>query len=179
MSSLVTLLVIAVSLSMDTFSIALSLGTFGISQKRILLFSIIVGIFHFLFPIIGHLFGVKAITYLSINTNILLSIILLFIAVEMILDVLKTEEKTICFNLTNILLLASSVSLDSLSTGFGLSAITNSYYFSALLFAISAFLFTIMGFIIGKYSKEKLGIYAKVFGIILLFIIAILQLLKV
>ena len=57
MSSFLTILLIAISLSMDAFSLALVYGLLIYSKKRKLLLSIIVGIYHFFMPLIGMLFG--------------------------------------------------------------------------------------------------------------------------
>ena len=172
---LLTLLLIGISLSMDTFSISLSLGTFNVTKKKMITLSSIVGVMHFFMPIIGFSLGSKVITFLNINSNFLLGIILLLIAIEMIISLFKKEEKIFTLNLINMLLISLSVSLDSLSTGFGLEAITNDIILAGFIFSICSFSFTFIGLLIGKYSNEKLGIYGNVLGIILLLIISLLH----
>ena len=49
--------VIAVSLSMDAFSLSLAYGTLGLSKKETIQLSSIVGIYHFFMPIIGMFLG--------------------------------------------------------------------------------------------------------------------------
>ena len=51
MKEIITLFIIAIALSMDTFSLSLGIGTSNITKKRMLIFSIIVGIMHFIMPI--------------------------------------------------------------------------------------------------------------------------------
>ena len=178
MSVIISLFIIGVSLSMDTFSISLSIGTFNVSKNNILLLCLIVGILHFLMPIIGAFLGNKVITFLNINSNFLLGIILLFIGVEMILDLFKNESNKFELSIFNMFLVSFSVSLDSFSTGLGLSAITSNVILSGLIFSVCASSFTFLGYLIGKYSKEKVGIYAKLFGIILLFILGLFHIFK-
>ncbi len=178
MSILINLFLIGISLSMDTFSISLSIGTFEISKKKILIFSILVGIFHFFMPILGNALGYKIVRFLNINVNFLLGFILLFIGIEMIIDLFKNENKEFNLNFLNMILISISVSLDSFSTGIGLSAVTDNFILSGLIFSFIAFLFTLMGLIIGKYSSKKLGIYAKILGIILLFTIGFFHILN-
>ena len=48
MNVVLTCLVVAVSLSMDAFSLALIYGTYGMSKKNEILLAVIVGVFHFL-----------------------------------------------------------------------------------------------------------------------------------
>ena len=175
MSIIVSLFLIGISLSMDTFSICLSIGTFNISKQKIIFLSLLVGIMHFFMPLFGNILGNKIITFLDINCDFLLGIILLFIGIEMTIDLIKKEDKYFNLNLLNMFLVSISVSLDSFSTGLGLQAITSDIILAGVIFSLCAGSFTFMGLIIGKYSTEKLGIYGNVFGIVLLFILSFLH----
>ena len=158
---------------MDTFSISLGIGSFNINKNKTLFLCTLVGIMHFLMPLLGASLGSKIILFLNINVNFLLGIILLFISIEMIIDLIKPSEKFFDLNVFNIFLVSLSVSLDSFSTGLGLSAITNNYILSGIIFSFCSFSFTFLGLIIGKYSNEKLGVYANIIGIILLLILGL------
>ena len=57
MSSFFTILLIGISLSMDAFSLALIYGMQGIQAKSKINLSLIVGIYHFIMPLIGLSFG--------------------------------------------------------------------------------------------------------------------------
>lgn len=175
MSIIVSLFLIGISLSMDTFSICLSIGTFNISKQKIIFLSLLVGIMHFFMPLFGNILGNKIITFLNINCDFLLGVILLFIGIEMTIDLIKKEDKYFNLNLLNMFLVSISVSLDSFSTGLGLQAITSDIILAGVIFSLCAGSFTFMGLIIGKYSTEKLGIYGNIFGIILLFILSFLH----
>lgn len=163
---------------MDTFSISLSIGTFNITKTKVIFLCLIVGIMHFFMPIIGSVLGYKVINYLNINVNFLLGIILLFIAVEMIIDLIKSDDKYFELNIFNMILVSLSVSLDSFSTGLGLSAITNNIILSGFIFSICAASFTFLGLLIGKYSGEKIGIYANIVGILLLIFLGLFHIFK-
>lgn len=173
MSIVISLFIIGISLSMDTFSICLSIGTFPINKRKVFFLCLLIGAMHFFMPLLGSFLGSKVITFLNIKVDFLLGIILLFIGVEMILDLLKKEDKKFDLNIFNMFLLGISVSLDSFSTGLGLSAITNDVIASGIIFSICAASFSFLGLLIGKYSSEKLGIYGNILGIILLIFIGI------
>lgn len=175
MTSLISLFIIGISLSMDTFSIALSIGSFNINKNKTLFLCTLVGIMHFIMPLLGASLGSKIIMFLNINVNFLLGIILLFISVEMIVDLIKPSENFFELNFFNMFLISLSVSLDSFSTGLGLSAITNNYILSGSIFSVCSFIFTFLGLLIGKYSGKKLGIYANVMGIILLLTLGLIH----
>ena len=68
---IITIFLIAVSLSMDAFSLALIYGTQAISKKGKILLSIIVGLYHFIMPQIGNIIGKIILNILPIKTNII------------------------------------------------------------------------------------------------------------
>ena len=55
--SIPVIFMLAVGLSMDAFSLSLIYGTLELSKKRCRQMSIIVGIFHFIMPILGYQIG--------------------------------------------------------------------------------------------------------------------------
>lgn len=178
MSVLISLFLIGISLSMDTFSVCLSIGSFNIEKKKMLLFPLLVGVLHFLMPLFGTMLGKEIVNILNINANLLLGVILLFIALQMILELIKKDDKELKFNFFSMFLIAISVSLDSFSTGLGLLAITNDVVLSGIIFSLCAASFTYFGLVIGKYSSSKLGIYSNYLGIILLIILGLLHIFK-
>ena len=179
MTEFMILLIIAIGLSMDAFSLALGYGTIGLTKLDNFKVSLFVGIFHFFMPIIGLFIGVKITNILHINPNFIMGVILLFIALEMLIGIFKNEQKELKIKLISLIFFSLSVSLDSFSTGIGLEAITNNYLLSSIIFSIISFSFTYLGLILGKYASLVLGNYAKILGIILLSIIGIVNLCKV
>ena len=176
MKEIITLFMIAVALSMDTFSLSLGIGTSNISSKRSLLFSIIVGIMHFIMPIFGTLIGTKIVSIFALKSDFLLGIILIYLAITMILEIIHEDDEPKSMNIFNMFLLAIGVSIDSFSTGLGLSAITNNMLIAVMIFSITSFSFTYIGLLIGKYASHLLGIYATIFGSFLLIIIGLIHL---
>ena len=86
MNTFFILLIIGISLSMDAFSLSLIYGTYGLLNKEKLFLSIIVGLFHFIMPLFGILFGNVISSYFVSGFNIVLGIIFGFIGVEMIIS---------------------------------------------------------------------------------------------
>lgn len=176
MKEIIAIFIIAIALSMDTFSLSLGIGTCNLSKRKMLLFSTIVGIMHFIMPLIGNIIGNKIISIFTINSNFLLGIILLYLAITMLIDVLKQEEKIIDLKIINMLLFAFGVSIDSFSTGLGLQAITSNRLMAVIIFSITSFSFTYIGLLIGKYASKVLGTYASILGACLLIIIGVVHL---
>ena len=57
MYSFFTIVLIGISLSMDAFSLALVYGMIGMPYKKKIVLALIVGIYHFIMPLIGLLIG--------------------------------------------------------------------------------------------------------------------------
>ena len=91
MSQIFSIVLIGIALSMDTFSLSLSVGMFNIDNKKALKISLIVGIMHFVMPFIGTILGDKLVQAFELKCDILLGIILIFIAVQMIIDIIKRK----------------------------------------------------------------------------------------
>lgn len=178
MLEIVSVLAIAVALSMDTFSLSLGLGTCNLSKKKSIQISLIVGIMHFVMPLIGVIIGGNLINFLKINSNLLLGIILLFIAGQMLYEIFLKEEETINLNPLGMFFFAFGVSIDAFSTGLGLNAITHNIFVAMFLFSVTSFIFTLLGLAIGKYANKILGIYASIFGAVLLIVIALIHICK-
>lgn len=174
--NLFLLFIIAISLSMDAFSLSLAYGTLEISKKEISLLSIIVGIYHFFMPIIGFFLGSKILLLIPINSNFIVFIILCYIGLEMIIDTLRHKDKFVKMQIIQMLIFAFSVSLDSFSVGIGLNAFTNNFLIAAIIFSITSFIFTFLGLHIGKKINEIFGRIATLIGGLVLILIAILYL---
>ena len=80
---------------MDAFSLALIYGTQGITKKHKILLSLIVGIYHFIMPLIGVAIGTVITKKILVNPNIIVGIILSLIAIEMIISSFKEEDKDV------------------------------------------------------------------------------------
>ena len=178
MIEFITILTIAVALSMDTFSLSLGIGTCNLNKKKSLSLSVIVGIMHFLMPLLGVLVGTNLVKFFQINHNLLLGIILIFIAGQMLYEIFLKEESNIDLSFIGMFFFAFGVSIDAFSTGLGLTAITSNIYLAMTIFSVTSFLFTLLGLAIGKYAKKVLGVYASVFGALLLIVIGLAHVCK-
>lgn len=176
--NIVTIILIAVSLSMDAFSLSLIYGTEGIKNKDKVLLSVIVGIYHFGMPLIGLSLGSVITSKIIINTNILVGIILSLISIEMIISSFKNKEEKFLLSIPGYLLFGLSVSIDSFTTGIGLPAITNNYIITALIFSVTSFIFTFLGLNLGNILNQKYGKISTLIGGITLLILGIIYIFK-
>ncbi len=175
---LLILFTIAVSLSMDAFSLSLAYGTLNLEKKDINNLSLIVGIYHFFMPLLGMFIGNIVLKFIPIKPDVVVFIVLLFIGIQMVFESFKKEEKIEPMSKIELLLFGLAVSIDSFSVGIGLNTITKNYLLSSTLFSISAFLFTYLGLILGKKISEIIGRVATTIGGLALIIIAFIYLFK-
>lgn len=168
----IIIILIAISLSMDAFSLSLAYGTLNINKKDIYLLSSIVGIYHFFMPLIGMFFGSLLLNIIPITPNIMVGIVLIFIGIEMIEESKKEQEVKI-MNFFELLLFGLAVSLDSFSIGLGLKSISNHYWVCALTFSLFSTVFTYCGLIFGKKINNKIGGLSTFIGGIILILIGI------
>ena len=169
-------ILLAVSLSMDAFSLSLCFGTLNLSYKKIFTFSLIVGIFHFMMPLLGMNLGDIMLKYILIDPKYITSLIFLLLGIFMIFN--KEEDSNT--NLSSILsmIFALAVSIDSFAIGIGLNSIYDNHIISALTFSLFSFTFTLIGLLIGKYISNKIGNVSKIVGGLILIALSIQNLTK-
>ena len=170
------LLIIAISLSMDAFSLSLIYGTLNIKKNYVIILSLVVGIYHFFMPLLGLLFGNYILDIININTDFIVFLILLVVGLQMVFS----NSKDIIIkglNKFDILLFGLAVSLDSFSVGITVSNITNNIILSSIIFSITSILFTYTGLKLGKVINKKVGTYSSKIGGFILILVAFLYIL--
>ena len=170
---ILTLFLIGLSLSIDAFSMSLAYGLIGIKKDKIVLSSLIVGLFHFFMPLLGSLIGYKLLNYLKINPKYLIIIIILILLVEMVKSIKDEEVKSINMNILGMLGFALLVSIDSFTVGMGIYYITDKPIYASIVFSIVSFCFTLLGYTLGKYVSKKIEKISKYIGIIILLILLV------
>lgn len=171
------IIIIAVSLSMDAFSLSLAYGTLNMRKKDIILLSLIVGIYHFCMPIMGMFFGSKLLEFIKIDTSLVVFIVLFLIGIEMIIDSIKKEDNIKLMNKMEMIIFGFAVSIDSFSVGIGLNSLSDNFIISSLIFSITSLIFTYLGLILGKKISQVIGKLSTLIGGICLILIGILYIL--
>lgn len=172
--SFIFVIMIAISLSMDAFSLALAYGTLNMENSDIKKLSIIVGVYHFFMPLVGMVAGSQIIRLLNMNPNLVVFVVLSVIGIQMIIETIKEEKDLKLMSLVEFFIFGLAVSIDSFSVGLGLETIYKSPAISAFTFSISSLIFTYLGLKLGKKISNMIGKFATLFGGITLIIIGIL-----
>lgn len=162
---------------MDAFGLSIGIGMQKIGKRTFILLPLCVAVFHFVMPMLGNSFSfLFEIFYILI---LVFDGCCIFYLSIMMFVTRNNEDNVILKSFISILFTAFSVSIDSLTVGLGLSSITNHYIASSIIFSTCAGSLTYIGLMTGKYSKKCLKKEANVFGSVLLFILAIVNLCKI
>lgn len=172
------IITIAISLSMDAFSLSLAYGTLNLRKKDILTLSVIVGIYHFFMPLLGNTVGSLFLKIFPLQSSVIVFVVLVFIGIQMIVEGIKGNEEVKNLSFTEKILFGLAVSIDSFSVGIGLQTISNKYILCACIFSLSSFIFTYIGLLLGKKINNIVGKISTIVGGIVLIVIGFIYLLK-
>jgi len=171
---LIIIIIIAIALSMDAFSLSLIYGTLGMNKKTRIELSSIVGIYHFIMPILGYQFGKIVLRIIPIKPSILVGTIFLILGIQMLLSIKKDEKIEELKSIYTLIIFGFTVSIDSFTVGITLNTITNNIVIAPIIFSITSTVFTYIGTTIGKILNNKFGTYSILLGSILLIILSII-----
>lgn len=172
---ILVIILIAISLSMDAFSLALSFGTLIYDKKKRLEISGTVGVFHFFMPLFGALVGSMFVRNLHVQADFLEGIIFLYIAILMVRDFKNDEHEQFDISILGILLFAFGVSLDSFGVGFTFAMGLGEIIRAVSIFACTSATFTITGLALGNRLSKLVGEYSVLAGAIAMGTLAIIN----
>lgn len=171
--NLLLVLIIAISLSMDAFSLCLAYGTLSLTQKEINWLSTIVGLYHFAMPILGVFFGSTLLAILPINSRLITFIVLLIIGIEMIMDTIKEKKEIKKMKYLEMIGFGFAVSIDAFSVGVGLREIYHNFIVASIIFSVISSIFTYLGLILGKQISNIIGRLSTLIGGTILIVISL------
>jgi len=176
--NIIFIFIIAISLSMDAFSLSLAYGTINLTKKEINILSIIVGIYHFFMPILGMLIGSYITKFIHIGEDLIILIIFSLIGINMIIESKSNQEKVKYMKIGEMLLFGLAVSIDSFSVGIGLNNISDNFIMCSSILSLTSFLFTYLGLKLGKKLNSLIGKVATLLGGISLIMFGIIYTIK-
>jgi manganese efflux pump family protein len=164
---LITLSIIAIALGMDAFSLGLGLGMRKPTRSRTVLISSFIAIFHVLMPLIGIWISQYLSLYFHHIAVIVGGALLCLLGVQMFWSSMRDREDTLPFSdrtLIGIMLIAFSVSLDSLSAGLSLGFFATDPILTVVLCGLAGGIMSWFGLYFGRLMGSWIGKYGEVFG---------------
>lgn len=168
---LVTLLIMAVALGMDAFSVGLGMGMFKLRLKRIFKIGLAIGGFHAIMPLLGMLIGDYLSDYFGKLATMAGGVLLLLLGAQMIYSTFFGGPEAIVEPIgIGLLLFSLSVSLDSFSVGLSLGIYGARMWLTVFLFGVVSAFLTWIGLLMGRKFQGWIGTYGEMFGGCILFV---------
>jgi putative Mn2+ efflux pump MntP len=175
---LVSLLLLAVGLSMDVLSVAAVTG-FGVGRMargQMLKLAGAFGAFHVFMPILGWLAGGSIINLIAGYDHWVAFILLVFVGGRMLLEGVRGGEEfdpeRILEN-RSLILFSVAVSVDSIAVGLSFGLGGTPILFPALVIGVAAFAFTLIGVVVGSKTGQWLGRWSQIAGGLVLILIGL------
>ncbi|MGQ9824504.1 MAG: manganese efflux pump MntP [Desulfotomaculales bacterium] len=166
--SAAALLLLALALGTDAFTLCLGIGTAGVSAGQTALISLSVLAFHIFMPLLGWQAGEVAGRLLGEAAGIVGAGILLFLGARMVrqsfLEDCPEGPEFVLVRGWGMLILAFSVSVDALAVGFTLGVTGAGLLLTALTIGLVAGLMTLGGLLLGRWLGRRVGGRAQLFG---------------
>ncbi|MCH5585189.1 manganese efflux pump MntP family protein [Shimazuella sp. AN120528] len=162
-----TLSIIAIALGMDAFSLGLGLGMRKPTRSKAILISIFIAIFHIFMPLIGIWIGQYLSLYFHHIAVIIGGALLCLLGLQMFWSSIQDREDTLPFSdrtIIGIMLIAFSVSLDSLSAGLSLGFFATDPMLTVFLCGLAGGIMSWFGLYFGRLMGSWIGKYGEVFG---------------
>jgi putative Mn2+ efflux pump MntP len=166
----VTLLILALALGMDAFSLGIGIGMRGIRLLEMIKISAVTGFFHVMMPLTGLFMGRFVGSLLGDVAVLIGGVLLVLLGLHMIYSSFQNEEKTSFERgtLLGICLFAFSVSMDSFSVGISLGLFASDVILAVLLFGLFGGTMSILGLLLGSKVASRLGEYGEALGGVIL-----------
>ena len=179
----VELLLIAVGVSMDAFSVSVCKGltTRRFSMRMALVCGLWFGTFQALMPVIGYLLGLQFACFIESVDHWIAFGLLFLIGANMIREAVAGKEnskQTNALDFKTMLLLAIATSIDALAVGVSFACIEVELWASVAIIGLTTFVFSVLGVKIGNVFGTKFKKNAEVFGGIILILIGLKILLE-
>ena len=173
---IITILLIAVGLAMDSLAVSISGGIVmrPFCRRQSLRLALTMGGFQGGMTLLGWLMGVSFSSYITTFDHWIAFILLGFLGGKMIYESFEEEETTISsFSTKTLLTLGVATSIDALAVGVSMAFLKTSIYFPAFIIGFVTFALSLIG-VIGGYRFGKIkGINVELFGGIILIAIGV------
>jgi len=174
--SIIEIILIAVSLSMDAFAVSIVLGLSAGKPgvKEFLMPGLFFGAFQALMPFVGFLAGTYFVDKIKHLDHWVAFALLCFIGAKMIKDSFSKEEnKDLSFKFLNMLLLAIATSIDALAVGITFAFFQINIFLAIFIIGITTFCISMGGVKVGSLFGTRFKSKAEFAGGAVLIILGI------
>ncbi|MCQ2387084.1 MAG: manganese efflux pump MntP family protein [Clostridia bacterium] len=184
--SLLEIILVGVALAMDAFALTIANCTTyknSLTRAREWSMPIAFAVFQFLMPVIGFYIGSIFSKYLEKVSVFITAGIFFLLAIKIVLDNIKEmsqneEVKQSEFSFGILILQGIATSIDALAIGITFAVTLNNPFIASLIIGLTTFIIVAVALYIGKSLGTLLGKYAQWAGAIILFCLAIKNLIS-
>jgi putative Mn2+ efflux pump MntP len=167
--SFITILFIAIGLSMDSFAVSVTSGLLIKNAKFIqfVKFCLILAMFQALMPLVGWLLGKELKSYIESSDHWVAFILLLLIGGKMIWEGSKKVKKRNQYDpLKNIVMLGLgfATSIDALVIGLGFGILSVNIIYPVVIIGITTFIASVTGIFIGSKLQRGSDLKLEIIG---------------
>ena len=175
---LLTILIVALGLSFDTFAVSLS---FGVVQNKIMFWqavrvAVLLAIFQAGLLVIGYFLGSFVSDIIKAADHWVALVLLSFLGIRMMIEGIKRKENDEARDYTRIkelLTVAVGTSIDAFAVGISFALLDLKIWLSGVIIGFVTFLASMTAIRIGKSAGSKLGQRVEVVGGLILLAIGI------
>lgn len=184
--NIISIILIALGLTMDAFAVSLTLGLKtdkSIEKKIALKAGLYFGGFQALMPLIGWLLGVKFSSYIENIDHWIAFVLLFIIGAKMIKESFETDEDESiacdsdnskeCITNKKFLLLAIATSIDALAVGVSFAFLKVEIISSVAIIGVTTMVLSFIAVLIGKKLGELIKNKAEILGGTILILIGL------
>ncbi len=173
-----TIILLAVALSVDAFSVAIGIGATNNKKSWMPVWrlSLSFGLFQFAMPLIGWLAGSTVVEIIAGFDHWITFALLVFIGGKMIMEGFEKEKDGEKADQTlgwPLLMLSIATSIDALAVGFSFSLLKTPILFPAVVIGVVCFGMTAIGMVFGKWLAKLFGRKVEIFGGLVLIAIGV------
>ncbi|XEC95304.1 manganese efflux pump MntP family protein [Paenibacillus tarimensis] len=168
---LLTIVIMALALGMDAFSLGIGIGLRGIRLRDVFKLSSVIALFHILMPLMGIFTGKYMSSLLGDVAALAAGALLLLLGGHMIYSSLRGDSSDSFDHRSSVgvFVFALTVSIDSFSVGVSLGMFAADIVLTVLMFGLFGGLMSILGLLLGSRVSSSLGEYGETCGGVILF----------
>jgi manganese efflux pump family protein len=174
----VEIILLAISLAMDAFAVAISVGgtEFMASKRARFRISFHFGLFQFLMPVIGWFGGNTIQSYIENYDHWIALLLLAFVGCKMIRESRSTEPQSYRLDPSrgwSLMMLSIATSIDALAVGFSLAIMNVDIWRPSVLIGFITAGLSLLGILMGNRIGRKFGKRIEMLGGLTLIMIGI------
>jgi putative Mn2+ efflux pump MntP len=183
MHSIVTLMLVGLSVGLDSFAASVAIGLDGISRAMRLKITLVFGLFGAGMPIVGLLLGHQVASKIGSHANVIGGLLLGITGLYLLYGALNKKDDSIVKKADHeqfgkLLLIGLSLSVDNLIIGFSLGAYHEPLLLAAIIIGVACIGLSVLGLELGSRLSTKIEGYSEISSGLILVLIGLAIYLK-